>query len=101
MSKRVGLETHHRRRWHRSFDRESELGTLFRPPRWILLRPMDDMLLRPKNPIPARVDPRTYFLGPDINELIEQLSENDRQGLPLTLEEVINALLMRGKGVTT
>ncbi|KAE8690416.1 hypothetical protein F3Y22_tig00110895pilonHSYRG00346 [Hibiscus syriacus] len=43
---------------------------------------------------PARpgLDPRSFFFGPGLNELIEKLTQNDRPGLPLAPESTINAI---------
>ncbi|XP_041015996.1 E3 ubiquitin-protein ligase RING1-like isoform X2 [Juglans microcarpa x Juglans regia] len=51
-------------------------------------------ILQPEIPIPVTsgVDPRNFFLGPGLNELIEQISQNDRSGPPPALESTINAI---------
>ncbi|KAJ1378040.1 zinc-ribbon, partial [Sesbania bispinosa] len=44
------------------------------------------------NPIPRVADARDYFFGPGLNELIEQLTENDRPGPAPAAERTIEAI---------
>ncbi|KAI4307292.1 hypothetical protein L6164_030496 [Bauhinia variegata] len=78
---------------------DPEPGIQPRPRTWIILPPMDPSVpfepiprLRRAGPIPRGVNPRDYFLGTGLNELIEQLTENDRQGPPPAPDRVINAI---------
>lgn len=79
---------------------EPEHGIQPRPRTWIILPPIDPSnsfepvprRTRRYIPIPRRVDPRDYYLGPGLDELIDQLTENDRQGPPPAPERAINAI---------
>ncbi|KAG6650228.1 E3 ubiquitin-protein ligase RING1-like [Carya illinoinensis] len=103
-----GAETRARlrtRRRHRSLDgRENpymrEPGIQEWPrTRFVRRRPSDSSdrfapILQPEIAIPdtSGVDPRNFFLGPGLNEFIEQISQNDRSGSHLALDSTISAI---------
>ncbi|CAL0305523.1 unnamed protein product [Lupinus luteus] len=72
-------------------------GLQQRPRTWIIVQPINPFE-QPRrrespNPImPRGMDSRDYYLGPGLNELIEQLTENDRQGPAPVPEGVINGI---------
>ncbi|KAK7351126.1 hypothetical protein VNO77_10347 [Canavalia gladiata] len=88
-------------RRRRTEDSEPEPGIQHRPRTWIVLQPIDpssnglgpiDHIPWRQGPIPRGADARDYYLGPGLNELIEQLTENDRQGPAPAPERAINAI---------
>ncbi|XP_017981736.1 PREDICTED: probable E3 ubiquitin-protein ligase RHC1A isoform X2 [Theobroma cacao] len=93
----------HRRR-SRSSDgsdhREAEHDALPRRPRtWIIVRPMGpfrpgtaEPTLPEENPVRPGLDPRNFFLGQGLNELIEQITQNDQPGAPPAPESTIDAI---------
>ncbi|KAK8488767.1 hypothetical protein V6N11_058023 [Hibiscus sabdariffa] len=94
---------HLRRRRSRSSDetndREQEPESLRLPRTWIIVRPAGPFGLGEGEPTlphvnPARpgLDPRNFFFGPGLNELIEQLTQNDRPGVPPAPESTIDAI---------
>lgn len=91
-----------RRRRNRSFD-----GVNWVPettenenqiPSWIVLRALDPSnpffspIFARENPRTPGVDPRNYFFGPGLAELIEDLTQNDRPGAPPALESAISKI---------
>ncbi|KAK4274033.1 hypothetical protein QN277_017325 [Acacia crassicarpa] len=87
-----------RRRRDRDLDADvPEPEILPRPRTWLILPPIDpsyplELIPRGRIPIPRGVDPRDYYFGPGLGELIDQLTENDRPGAPPAPERAINAI---------
>ncbi|KAH1255883.1 E3 ubiquitin-protein ligase RZF1 [Glycine max] len=101
------LPVYHRHRRPRRRHPEPEPEPQHRPRTWIVFQPMDPSNpFEPINipnrrgpgpihgpgPIPRGLDARDYFFGPGLNELIEQITENDRQGPAPAPERAIEAI---------
>ncbi|KAL1309919.1 hypothetical protein AAHE18_17G213200 [Arachis hypogaea] len=73
-----------------------------RPRTWIIVHPigaspeeLEAMVPPPRRDrpvVPIGVDSRDYFLGPGLNELIEQITENDRPGPAPAAERAIRGI---------
>ncbi|XVE95451.1 hypothetical protein REPUB_Repub02eG0098500 [Reevesia pubescens] len=55
-------------------------------------RSSDEPTLPQETPARPALDPRNFFLGPGLNELIEHITQNDRPGVPPAPESTINAI---------
>ncbi|XVF64600.1 hypothetical protein PTKIN_Ptkin09bG0181500 [Pterospermum kingtungense] len=93
-----------RRRRSRSSDgsenrEEEEPEALRRPRTWIIVRPVGPLgpgiaeaTLPRRNPARPGLDPRNFFMGPALDELIEQITQNDRPGVAPAPESTIDAI---------
>ncbi|KZV28843.1 hypothetical protein F511_06277 [Dorcoceras hygrometricum] len=73
------------------------------PKSGIRARPRTWIIVRPARPDPDRerlvlngvgLDPENYFSGPGWQEIVEELTQNDRPGLPPAPEQAIEAIPM-------
>ncbi|GMI89601.1 BCA2 zinc finger ATL 17 [Hibiscus trionum] len=93
-----------RRRRSRSYDgsenREQEPlpEALHRPRTWTIVRPAGPLGPGPGVAEPSlqqarpSLDPRNFFSGPGLEDLIDQITQNDRPGVPPAPELTINAI---------
>ncbi|XP_039059397.1 probable E3 ubiquitin-protein ligase RHC1A isoform X2 [Hibiscus syriacus] len=93
---------HLRRRRSRSYDgnenREQEPEAVHRPRTWIVTRHVGppspgtaESSLQRANPAHPSLDPRNFF-GPGVDNLIDQITQNDRRGVPRAPESTIDAI---------
>ncbi|CAL5202953.1 unnamed protein product [Lathyrus oleraceus] len=94
----------HRRTGDHPTRTQPEPGIQHHPRTWVILQPVDPSdsntfqpMINPRGrqgsiPIPRGVDAGDYFFGPGFNELVDQITENDRQGPPPVPERGINAI---------
>ncbi|MBA0585574.1 uncharacterized RING finger protein P32A8.03c [Gossypium raimondii] len=79
--------------------REQEFEATHRPRTWIILRPagpygpsIAERSLRQANLVQPSIDPRNFFFGPALDDLNDQITQNDRPGVPPAPESTINTI---------
>lgn len=78
---------------------EQEFEATHRPRTWIILRPagpygpsIAERSLRQANLVQPSMDPRNSFFRAGLDDLIDQITQNDRPGVPPAPESAINTI---------
>ncbi|PPR98252.1 hypothetical protein GOBAR_AA22416 [Gossypium barbadense] len=79
--------------------REQEFEATHRPRTWIILRPagpygprIAERSLRQANLVQSGIDPRNFFSGSGLDDLIDQITQTDRPGVPPAPVSTINTI---------
>lgn len=67
-----------------------ESGILARPRQWIIIRPIGPDAQQ--GVVPPGVNPRDYFFGSGLGQLIEEITQNDRPGPPPVPDAIIDTI---------